>query len=77
MKKKLYRNTEEALLGGVVAGLADYYKHDAVFFRLIFVVFIFLTGLMPGILIYLVAWVLIPEPPTITPADSTDYTVYE
>jgi phage shock protein C len=76
MKKKLYRNTDEKLLGGVLAGFAEYQNTDVVMWRLGFIVVLLLTGLMPGVLIYLVAWVIIPQKPIIEPVDAADYTVY-
>ncbi|MFT5036813.1 MAG: phage shock protein C [Candidatus Azotimanducaceae bacterium] len=75
MKKKLYRNTEHKLVAGVLAGFADYYEQDVVFWRLLFVISLILTGLMPGLLIYAVCWIVIPERPTIEPVDAADYTV--
>ena len=77
MKKKLYRNTEDKLVAGVLAGLADYYEQDVVFFRLAFIVLLIVTGLMPGILLYIFAMVIIPEKPTIEQVDKTDYTIYQ
>lgn len=77
MKKKLYRNTKERLLGGVLAGLADYYGHDVVFYRLLYIILLILTGFMPGVLIYVVAWLMLPEPPRIEPLDTADYKVCE
>lgn len=71
MKKKLYRNRERALLGGVLAGLADYFDHDVVLWRLAAIVVFILTGFMPGALVYLIAWMIIPEKP------QTEYVVYE
>lgn len=71
MKRKLYRNTNESLLGGVLAGMADYFGHDVVFWRLLFIFFLILTGLMPGILMYLIAWVIVPAQPT------AEYVVHE
>ena len=76
MKKKLYRNAEHKLVAGVLAGLADYYENDVVFWRLGFIAALIITGFMPGVLIYLVAWVIIPELPTVEPVDKADYTVY-
>jgi len=66
MKKKLYRNTNNALLGGVLAGLADYYENDVVFWRLGFLFLLILTGLMPCLLMYLAAWIIVPEIPDYT-----------
>jgi phage shock protein C len=75
MKKKLYRDTDHKLVGGVLAGFANYYDQDPVFWRLGFIILLILTGLMPGVLIYLVAWVIIPVQPRIEPVDTADYTV--
>lgn len=76
MQKKLYRNTEEKMIAGVLSGLAEYYEHDVVLYRLLAVVGLILTGLMPGVLIYLAAWVIIPEKPSVEPISKEDYTVY-
>lgn len=73
-KRKLYRSTEDRLVAGVLAGLAEYFDQDAVFWRLGFVALLFLTGFMPAILFYFIAWILIPEKPRIEPVDSADYT---
>lgn len=74
MSKKLYRSKEK-LLGGVLAGLADYFEQDVVAWRLGAIVLLILTGLMPGTLIYVIAWVVIPEEPLISPLSEEDYTV--
>ena len=76
MRKKLYRNTDEALVSGVLAGLADYYQQDVVLFRFAFVALLFLTGLMPGVLFYIIATLIIPVRPQIEPVDQADYTIY-
>lgn len=76
MKKRLYRSTDNAIIAGVLGGLAEYYEHDPVIWRLAFVVFLILTGLMPGILIYILFWVVVPERPLVEPVDAADYTVY-
>lgn len=76
MAKKLYRNTEQKMVAGVLAGLADYYEHDVVFYRLAFLVLLIATGLMPGVLIYVGAWIIVPEKTTVEPVSEADYTVY-
>jgi len=57
--KRLYRNTENRVLGGVCSGLGAYFNSDPVLIRIIFILFtvIFATG----ILIYLVMWMITPE----------------
>ncbi len=54
--KRLYRNSKEAKIGGVCAGLGDYFNIDPVIIRLAFLLLIFAGG---GIA-YLVAWVIVP-----------------
>ena len=61
-KKTLYRSSEDAMLGGVAAGIATYFAVDTLWIRLIFFISIFLGGY--GILIYLVLWIIVPEAKT-------------
>ncbi len=53
-------------LGGVASGVAHYYGVDVVLVRLLFIAFVLFTGF--GILLYFLAWLLIPRaeywPPT-------------
>jgi phage shock protein C len=61
MKKRLERDQERAVVSGVLAGMARYYNQDPVLFRIIAITFLILTGFFPGILIYLVAWFVMPR----------------
>ena len=58
-RQKIYRNTENKLLGGVCSGLGDYYNIDPVIVRLIFVAASFFKGI--GIIAYLVLWLIFPD----------------
>jgi phage shock protein C len=60
MKKKLTRDMNQAVIGGVLAGLAQYFNQDPVLFRILAIIFLLLTGVFPGVLIYLVAWIVMP-----------------
>ena len=61
---KLYRSRYNQKLGGVCAGLAQYFGVDVTIVRLL-TVLIFLTG--GGTLAYILAWIFIPlEPATST-----------
>lgn len=57
--RKLTRSNNR-VLGGVIAGIAEYFGWDITWTRIIFV-FLALVTNFPGILAYLIAWVLIPE----------------
>ena len=57
--KKLHRLASDKKLAGVCAGLGEYFDVDPVFFRLFFLVSLFLGGL--GALVYLLLWIMAPE----------------
>ena len=61
MKKKLYRSATDKKLGGVCAGIAEYLEVDATVIRLAWVIFTLLGG--AGILAYLIALLVMPNPP--------------
>jgi phage shock protein PspC (stress-responsive transcriptional regulator) len=56
---RLYRSTSEAMLGGVAAGLANYFRIDPTIVRIIFLALAFLSG-GTFILVYLAFWLLLP-----------------
>lgn len=58
--KKLVRRTNDKMLGGVCAGLADYLGVDVTMVRLVVAVATIL-GLGSLVLVYLIAWILLPE----------------
>lgn len=61
--KKLYRSRANVLVAGVCAGLAEYFRSDPLLWRLGFLAFFLSTGLMPGLLLYVIAWIVVPVSP--------------
>lgn len=57
----LRRSTTDRLIAGVVGGLARYFRIDPALARVGFVLVSVLSAAFPGILVYIVLWVLIPE----------------
>ena len=57
--KRLYRIREGRVVAGVCAGLAAYFGIDPTLVRLAFALFTIFGG--AGVLLYLVAWIVIPE----------------
>ena len=51
------------MVAGLFGGLANYYEQDPVIWRLGAVVFLALTGFMPGILAYFLAVLIVPNEP--------------
>lgn len=49
------------MISGVCSGLGEYLRVDPTIVRLVFIVFLIVTGLLPGALIYLIAAIIIPE----------------
>lgn len=65
-QKKLYRNRRKGLVGGVCAGLADYFELDVVLVRILFVVSLIMT-LQVALIFYIVAcFALDSDPETLT-----------
>lgn len=62
-KKRMFRDIENRMLGGVCSGLGAYFRIDTVWFRLGFVIAT-LSGL--SILAYLILWVIIPPATTVS-----------
>ncbi len=61
-QKRVYRDPDNRVLGGVCGGLGAYMGIDSVIIRIIFVIIFFLFG--AGLLIYIILWIIIPEAKT-------------
>ena len=62
-KRQIYRDDENAILGGVCSGLAAYFGLDPIVIRVLFIVVTLMGG--SGILIYLILYFAIPQAKTI------------
>ncbi|MBE9469463.1 MAG: PspC domain-containing protein [Bacteroidetes bacterium] len=62
IKKRIYRNPENMILGGVCSGISEYFGIDPIILRLIFFISVFFYG--TSIFIYLILWVIIPRAET-------------
>ena len=58
MTKKLYRSNDR-VLGGVCAGMAEYFDLDITLVRLGYALLTFCTA-FSGVIVYIVAWIVIP-----------------
>jgi phage shock protein C len=59
--KRLFLSRKNRIIAGVCGGLADYFKVDAFWIRLIFIIFLLLGG--SAILVYLLMWLIVPREP--------------
>ncbi len=57
--RKLFRDPDDKVLGGVCSGVGAYFNIDTVWIRLLFAFLFF--GLGTGLLFYIILWIAIPE----------------
>jgi phage shock protein PspC (stress-responsive transcriptional regulator) len=55
------RSTNDRLLGGVCAGLAEYFDFDPVLVRIAYAFLTIFSAAFPGLLLYIVMWIVMPE----------------
>ncbi len=65
-KRRLYRDPEHRIFGGVCSGMGAYFNIDPVIVRIIFVVLLIITSFAPALLAYLVLWIAVPGAVTTT-----------
>ena len=57
----LCRSTRNAVLAGVCGGIAEWLGWDPTLVRILYVLVSLLSAAFPGILVYIVLWVLMPR----------------
>ncbi|KAA6351853.1 hypothetical protein EZS27_000802 [termite gut metagenome] len=63
VRQRLYRDSDNKMLGGVISGLAAYLNWDITLLRLIFIIILFIS-FGTSTLVYVVCWLIIPEAKT-------------
>lgn len=58
--RPLRRSRHDRWIGGVVGGLAEYFGLDPTLARIIYVLVSIFSVAFPGILVYIILWILIP-----------------
>jgi phage shock protein PspC (stress-responsive transcriptional regulator) len=61
--KKLYRSKTDRMIAGVVGGLADYFAIDSAVLRVFVILALFVTGVFPVLITYILAIFIVPEQP--------------
>ena len=61
VSRPLRRSRTNRQIAGVVGGLAEYFRVDATLLRVIYVVGSIISAAFPGVLMYLLLGLLIPE----------------
>lgn len=61
--RRVYRDTENAIVGGVLSGLARFFNTDPLWVRLVFIVLLF-ASFGTALVVYLVLWLIVPPAET-------------
>ena len=60
IKKRMYRDPESRVFGGVCSGMSAYFNIDPVFLRVLFVLLVFI-GVGISVIVYIVLWMVVPK----------------
>ena len=61
-QRRIYRDPDGRIIGGVCAGLGAYFNWDPLIWRVIFIALVLAGGF--GIALYLILWIIVPEAKT-------------
>lgn len=59
--KKLYRSKENKIWGGIIGGIGEYFDVDPTILRLVFILILVTTAVIPGIIAYIIALFIVPK----------------
>ncbi len=62
MSEKQLTRSEDRMVAGVAGGLGEYLSIDPTVVRILFVLLTLLGGGLLGILVYIVLWIIMPDP---------------
>ena len=58
---KLHRSRNNKMIAGVMGGIAQYLGWSPTWVRVLFVIISSLSAAVPGILIYIILWIVMPK----------------
>lgn len=69
--KKLIRSRADRKIAGVCSGIGAYLDLDATLVRLVWAFVTLLGGVLPGVVVYILGWIIMPEEPEARPVVAT------
>jgi phage shock protein C len=60
METKQFKRSRNSMIAGVCGGIADYFGWDPTIVRVGYVLLSVLSAAFPGILVYIILWIIIP-----------------
>jgi phage shock protein PspC (stress-responsive transcriptional regulator) len=64
VKNPLMRSRDNRMIAGVCGGIAEWLGWDPTLVRVLYVVVSIFSAAFPGLLIYILLWLVMPEAPT-------------
>ena len=61
--KRLYRSKKNRIIAGVLGGIGEYLNVDPVAVRVLYIIFMCMSGFFPLILAYIIMFLIVPENP--------------
>ncbi len=61
--QKLYRSRTDNKIAGICGGLGEIYNFDSNLIRLVLVFVGLVTQIIPAVITYLIAWIILPQGP--------------
>jgi phage shock protein C len=62
--KRIYRSTDDRKIAGICGGIGEMMNMDPTLIRLVVIFLCLVTAVMPLVLTYIIAWLIIPEKPS-------------
>lgn len=63
--QRLHRSVTDSKIAGVCGGIAEHFQMDSTIVRLVWAFVTLFTAIIPGIAVYVLAWILMPEAPVV------------
>jgi len=61
MTKRLYRSKENKIFAGVIGGMGEYFDIDPTILRLLWLVILIATAVVPGLIVYVISIYIVPK----------------
>jgi len=63
MMRKMYKSEDNKIVSGVIGGVGEFFDIDPTVLRLLYLLITIFTGLIPGIVAYILAVIIMPKEP--------------
>ena len=73
MTKKLYKSDTNKVFSGVIGGIGEYFDIDPTILRLGYILITVMTNIVPGIIGYIIASLVVPKKPIVHHVHHTEH----